>query len=56
MQHVIKTSMCCLTQYHTFSVSVAWFGAIYNALPRVTIKFIKKININIFKRNDGNAW
>ena len=48
MQNVTITSMCYFTCYHTFSLSLAWFGAICNALPRVTIKFIKKIYINIF--------
>ena len=48
MQNVTITSMCYFTRYHTFSLSLAWFGAIWNALPRVTIKFIKNIYINIF--------
>ena len=43
--------------YHTFYLSLAWFGAICNALPRVTIKFIKKyILISFFKKNDDSAW
>ena len=29
-------------RYHTFSLSLAWFGAIYNALPRVTIRIVNK--------------
>ena len=48
MQNVTITSMCYFTRYHTFSLSLAWFGAICNALPRVTIKFIKNIYINSF--------
>ena len=48
MQHVITTSMCYLTHYSTFSVSVAWFRL---------FSIYKKIYINIFvKKNDGNAW
>lgn len=38
-------SMCCrtlqrvrVTRYHRFSLKFIWFGAIYNALPRVTTK------------------
>ena len=45
MQHVIITSMCYLTHYHTFSLGVAWFGAICNALSRVSVKFIKKMMV-----------
>ena len=48
MQNVTLTSTCYFTRYHIFSLSLAWFGVICNALPRVTIKFIKKIYINIF--------
>ena len=56
MQNVTITSTCCFTRYHTFSLSLAWFGAICNALPRVTIKFIKKYTF--FKKmtvTRGNA-
>ena len=42
MQHVIITSMCYLTHYDTFSLGVAWFGAICNALSRVSVKFMKQ--------------
>ena len=38
-------SICCrtlqrvrVTRYHRFSLKFIWFGAIYNALPRVTTK------------------
>ena len=31
-----------------FSRSLAWFGAICNGLPHVTVKFILKMYINIF--------
>ena len=41
MQRFTITSTC----YHT---RLAWFGAICNALPDVTVKFIKNIYINIF--------
>ena len=37
-----------LTRYHTFFLILAWFGAICNALPSVTIKFIKKCILIIF--------
>ena len=30
-------------RYHTFSLSLVSFEAISNALPHVTVKFIKKI-------------
>ena len=30
-------------RYDTFFLSLAWFGAIFNALPRTTVKFIKNI-------------
>ena len=59
MQNVTITSMCYFTCYHTFSLSLAWFGAICNALPRVTIKFIKKYILLFFKKKmtvtRGNA-
>ena len=60
MKNVTITSMCYFTRYHTFYLSLAWFGAICNALPRVTIKFIKNIYINIFLKKmtvtRGNAF
>ena len=58
MQNVTITSMCYFACYHTFSLSLAWFGAICNALPRVTIKFIKKYILIFFKKmtvTRGNA-
>ena len=50
MQYVIITSVCYLTHYYTFSLNVAWFGAIGCALPRVTTRYsdiYKKNYINI---------
>ena len=59
MQNVAVTSTCYFTCYHTFSLSLTWFGAICNALPRITLKFIKKIYINLFLKKmtvtRGNA-
>ena len=55
MQNVTITSTCYVTHYHTFSLSLAWFGAICNALPRVTIKLIKEYILIFKKKNDGNA-
>ena len=31
------------TRYRTFSLRFAWFWAICNGLPRVTVNFLKKI-------------
>ena len=42
-------------RYRIFSRSLAWFGAICNGLPRVTVKFILKMYINIFLKTCGNA-
>ena len=39
---IIITSTCCHMGHHTYSLSLAWFGANCNASPRGTIKFIKK--------------
>ena len=36
--------------YHTFFLSLALFWAIYNTLPRVTVKFIKKISNIVLKK------
>ena len=47
MQRVTMTFSCHHTRYHTLSLSLVWFGAICNALPRVTVKFIN-ICIYIF--------
>ena len=58
MQYVIITSVCYLTHYYTFSLNVAWFGAIGCALPRVTTRYrdiYKKNYINIWKKKDGNT-
>ena len=35
-------NVCYHMRYHTFSLSLAWFGAICNALPRVTIRIVNK--------------
>ena len=56
MQRVNITSTRYHTLYHTFSLSLAWFGAICNKLPHVTVKFIKKCILIFIKKNDGNAW
>ena len=48
LQRVTITSTCYHTRYCTFSLNLAWFGAICNALPRVTIKFIKKFILIFF--------
>ena len=37
-------------RYRIFSLSLAWFGAICNELPRVTVKFIKKISNILLKK------
>ena len=39
------------TRYRTFSFNLAWSGTICNGLPRVIVKFILKIYINIFQKN-----
>ena len=47
------------TRYRTFSLRFSWFWAICNRLPRVTVKFIKKIYILLFQKKltviRGNA-
>ena len=35
-------TVCYHMCYHTFSLSLAWFGAICNALPWVTIRIVNK--------------
>ena len=56
MQHVITTGLCYLTHYRTSSLSVAWFGAVCNALPLTTVKFIKKkLYQYFFNKNDGRS-
>ena len=37
-------------QCHTFSLSLAWFWAIFNELPSITVKFIKKCISIFFKK------
>ena len=53
MQHVIITSMCYLTHYDTFSLGVAWFGAICNALSRVSVKFMKQFKKKMMVTRDN---
>ena len=48
VQRVTITSTSYHTRYHTFSLRLAWFVAICNALPRVTVKFIKKYILIFF--------
>ena len=59
MEHVTITSTCYLTCYNTFTLSLAWFGAISNALQRITVKFIKKYILIFFLKKmmvtRGNA-
>ena len=57
MQRVTTTSTRYHTRYHTFSLSLALVGVICNRLPRVTVKFILKIYVNILlSKIDDNAW
>ena len=42
------------TRYLTFPFSLAWFRAICNGLPRVAIKFLKKLLIFLKKLTPGN--
>ena len=60
MQNVTITSMCYFMRYHIFSLSLVWFGPISIALPRATIKFIKKYILIFFLKKKmtvtrGNA-
>ena len=48
MQRITITLTCYYMRYHTFSFSLAWFGVICNALPRVSVTFTKKMYISIF--------
>ena len=48
MQRITITLTCYHMRYHTFSLSLAWFGVICNALPRVSVTFTKKMYISIF--------
>ena len=48
MQHVSITTIRYHTHYRSFSISLARFGGYLQRLPHVTIKFIKKMYINIF--------
>ena len=45
--HTLQTWMPYHTRYDTFSLSLAWFTAICNRLPRVTVKLLKKY-VSIF--------
>ena len=48
MEYITITSVYYHTLYCTFSLSLAWFGAICNMLPHVIVKLLKKMFINIF--------
>ena len=48
MQRVKITRTRYHMRYRTFSLRFAWFWAICNGLPRVTVKFIKKKYIYIY--------
>ena len=52
MQRVIITSTCYHTGYHTFSLSLAWFGGY---LQRVTTRYrqMYKRYILMLKKNDN---
>ena len=50
MQCVAITSVGYHMGYHTFSLCLAWFGAISHALPRVTVKFRKKRMLIFLKK------
>ena len=57
MQRVTITSMWHHTSYQIFSFSLAWFGAICNGLPRVTVILIIYIYfLKKKKRNESSAW
>ena len=54
MQRVTVTFTCHHTRYHELSLSLVCFGAICNALPRVTVKFINmRIYIYIYLLKKG---
>ena len=60
MQLVTIISMCYFMHYRAFCLSMAWLGAICNALPHVTVRFIKIyiFNMSFFKEmtiTPGNA-
>ena len=40
-----------LTPYRTFALNLAWFQAICNGIPCVTVKFIKKCILIFFEKN-----
>ena len=48
-ERVTITSTCYHMHYHTSSISLEWFGAICNALPRVTVEFTKKYILKLKK-------
>ena len=54
MQCVAITSvhyhMCYHKLYSKFFLRLALFRAIFNLLPRIAVKFIKKIDIIIFRK------
>ena len=48
MQCIVIILTCYHKRYDIFSLSVAWFGVIFNVLPCITVKFIKNIYIDKF--------
>ena len=54
---LVHDQMDYCTCYHTFWMEQVNICTIFNALPRVTIKFLKKkYTITFFYKIDGNAW
>ena len=57
MECATITLTCYHTRFHTFSLSLAWFGGY---LERVTMRyrqfFLKNINIHFCNKFDGNPW
>ena len=54
---LVHDQMHYCTCYHTFGMEQVNICTIFNALPRVTIKFLKKkYTITFFYKIDGNAW
>ena len=54
---LVHNQMYHCTCYYTFWMEQVNIGTIFNALPRVTTKFLKeKYTIAFFYKTDGNAW
>ena len=51
MQRITIISTCHFTRYHTFSLSLPWFGAICTRYRQI----YKKYMLIVFLKNDGNA-